>query len=103
MRITTVGDPVLRRPAAPLDFNELRLRQTQQLIDELIATRRASGGAGLAAPQVSVSKRIAVIEVDDATRRRYPYKPAVPLTVIVNPEIELLSTETLLINEGCLS
>ena len=103
MRITTVGDPVLRRPAAPVDLDELRLPQTQQLIDELIATRRAAGGAGLAAPQVSVSKRIAVVEVDDATRRRYPYKPAVALTVIVNPEIEPLSDETLLINEGCLS
>ena len=35
----------------------------------------------MAAPQVSVSKRIAVVEVDEATRRRYPYKPPVPLTV----------------------
>ncbi len=48
-------------------------------------------------------KRIAVIEVDDATRRRYPYKPPFPLTVIVNPVIEPLTEETLLINEGCLS
>jgi peptide deformylase len=75
----------------------------QRLIDDLIETRREAGGAGLAAPQIAVSKRIAVVEVDEATRRRYPYKPPVPLTVIVNPEIEPLSDETLLINEGCLS
>ncbi len=44
-----------------------------------------------------------MVEVDDAARRRYPYKPPFPLTVIVNPVIEPLSDETLLINEGCLS
>lgn len=103
MRITTVGDPVLRARAADVSLEELGSPEVQQLIDELISTRREAAGAGLAAPQVGVSKRIAVVEVDAATRRRYPYKPAVPLTVIVNPEIKLLSDETLLINEGCLS
>jgi peptide deformylase len=34
---------------------------------------------------------------------RYPHKPPVPLTVIVNPEIEPLSDETFAVNEGCLS
>jgi len=101
--ITTVGDPVLRERAAEVGADELRSPEVQQLIDDLIEARRAAGGAGLAAPQVSVSKRIAVVEVDEATRRRYPYKPPVPLTVIVNPVIEPLSDETLLINEGCLS
>jgi peptide deformylase len=50
-----------------------------------------------------VSQRIAVVEVDEATRARYPYKPSCPLTVIVNPTIEPLGDEQLLINEGCLS
>ena len=101
MKITTIGDPVLRQVAAPVDPEELRTPAIQQLIDELIETRREAGGAGLAAPQVGVSKRIAVVEVDGATR--YRYKPLIPLTVIVNPVIEPLSDETLLINEGCLS
>jgi peptide deformylase len=103
MRITTVGDPVLRQRAVEVSPDELRSAETQRLINELIETRRDCGGAGLAAPQVGISKRIAVVEVDEATRRRYPYKPLVPLTVIVNPEIEPLSDEKLLINEGCLS
>jgi peptide deformylase len=103
MRITTVGDPVLRRRADEVSPEELRSPEVQRLIDELIETRRAAGGAGLAAPQVSVSKRIAVVEVDQATRERYPYKPAFPLTVLVNPVLEPLSAERLLINEGCLS
>ena len=44
-----------------------------------------------------------MVEVDDAARRRYPYKPPFPRTVIINPVIEPLSEERLLINEGCLS
>ena len=101
--ITTVGDPVLREPAPPLSPEELRSDEVQRLIDDLIETRRAAGGAGLAAPQVSARRRIAVVEVDDATRRRYPYKPPVPLTVIVNPVIEPVGEDQLLISEGCLS
>jgi peptide deformylase len=101
LTITTVGDPVLRRPASKVDPEELRSPAVQRLIDDLIDTRRAAGGAGLAANQVSVSKRIAVVEVDSSTR--YAYKPLFPLTVIVNPTIEPLSDEQLVINEGCLS
>ena len=103
MRITTVNDPVLRQRAQEVERDELSSPETQRLIDELIATRRDAGGSGLAANQVKALKRIAVVEVDEATRRRYPYKPPFPLTVIVNPSIEPLSEETLLINEGCLS
>lgn len=103
MRIATVGDPVLRERAVEVSLEELRSPDVQHLIDGLIDTRCSAGGAGLAANQVSVLRRIAVVEVDEAARRRYPYKPAFPLTVIVNPVIEPLSDEQLVINEGCLS
>ena len=99
--ITTVGDPVLRRRATEVDRGELSSPEVQQLIDDLIETRRAAGGAGLAANQISASQRIAVVEVDASTR--YTYKPLLPLTVLVNPVIEPLSDEQLVINEGCLS
>jgi peptide deformylase len=101
LEIATVGDPVLRERVPDLTLEELRSDEVQRLIDDLIETRRAAGGAGLAAPQVSALRRIAVVEVDEHTR--YPYKPLVPLTVIVNPVVEPLSDETLVINEGCLS
>jgi peptide deformylase len=45
--------------------------------------------------------RVAAIEVDH--NPRYPYKPPIPLTVVVNPVIEFLADETVEINEGCLS
>lgn len=99
--VAKVGDPVLRRRAAEVGAEELRSPVIQQLIDEMIETMRAAGGAGLAANQVSVPRRIAVIEVNG--NPRYPYKPSIPLTVLVNPAIEPLSSAKLVINEGCLS
>jgi len=99
--LATVGDPILRKRATQVPLDDLRSDETQRLIDDMIETMRAAGGAGLAANQVSSLKRIAVMEVDH--NPRYPYKPPIPLTVIVNPVIEPLSGEMLLINEGCLS
>jgi peptide deformylase len=99
--IVTVGDPVLRERARELSAEELRAPETQALIDDMIETMRAAAGAGLAATQIGELVRIAVIEVDH--NPRYPYKPPVPLTVIVNPEIEPVGDETVQINEGCLS
>jgi len=103
LAVASVGDPVLRARAAEVLPEELPSGEIQRLIDDLIETRRAAGGAGLAANQVSALKRVAVVEVDDAARQRYPYKPPFPLTVIVNPVIEPLTNERVLINEGCLS
>jgi peptide deformylase len=100
-QILTVGHPVLRERARELATGELRTPATQRLIDELIETMRAAGGAGLAANQIGELVRIAVIEVDH--NPRYPYKPPIPLTVIVNPEIEPVGPDTVAINEGCLS
>ena len=99
--IATVGHPVLRQPTRVLTADELASPEVQTLIDDLIDTMRAANGAGIAANQVHESVRVAVIEVND--NPRYPYKPAIPLTVVVNPVIEPLDDELVEINEGCLS
>jgi peptide deformylase len=99
--IVTVGHPVLRERARDLTPAELAAPGIQTLIDDMIDTMRAAGGAGLAANQVGEVVRVAVIEVDN--NPRYPYKPPIPLTVIVNPTIEPVGDETVAINEGCLS
>jgi peptide deformylase len=99
--IVTVGDPVLRERAREVSPEELASPDVQRLIDDMIETMRAAGGAGLAANQVGELLRIAVVEVDH--NPRYPYKPPIPLTVMVNPVIEPLDDETAAINEGCLS
>jgi peptide deformylase len=100
--ITEVGDPVLRAPGRELTPAELRLPETQAFIDDLIATKRAAHGAGLAAQQVGDLRRIAVVEVEPGNPR-YPYKPPHPLTVLVNPVLEPVGAETFEVNEGCLS
>jgi peptide deformylase len=99
--VASIGHPVLREWAQPVLPDELAAREMQTFIDDLIETMRYYQGAGLAAPQVMEPLRIAAIEV--RANRRYPYKPDIPLTVLVNPELEALSDETFANNEGCLS
>ena len=101
-RILEIGHPVLRERAREVTPEELRSEQVQSLIDDMIETMRAANGAGLAANQVGETLRIAVVEVKEGNPR-YPYKPPVPLTVIVNPRVEPIDDETARINEGCLS
>jgi peptide deformylase len=99
--IATVGHPVLRQRATEITPDDLASAEVQSLIDDLIDTMHAANGAGIAANQIHVPRRVAVIEVDH--NPRYPYKPPIPLTVIVNPVIEPVDQEMVEINEGCLS
>jgi len=100
--IRELGDPVLRERARELSAEELASPDVQRLIDDMIETKRAANGAGIAAPQVGEALRIALAEVEP-DNPRYPYKPPIPLTVFVNPRLEPLDDETATINEGCLS
>ena len=99
--IATVGHPVLRERAREITLEELASAEVQTLIDDLVDTMHAAHGAGIAGNQVHERVRVAVIEVDH--NPRYPYKPPIPLTVVVNPVIEPLDDELVEINEGCLS
>ena len=99
--ILHVGNPLLRERSREITQAELSSPEMQQLIDDLIDTMHAASGAGIAAPQVGALVRIATIEVNH--NPRYPYKPPIPLTVVVNPVIEMLDDELVEINEGCLS
>jgi peptide deformylase len=100
--IRAIGDPVLRRPAGAVDPRALAGDRVQTLVDDLIETMRDAGGAGLAATQIGEPLRICVIEVRPGNVR-YPYKPPIPLTVLVNPTVEPLGAETFANYEGCLS
>ena len=99
--ILTVGHPLLRERAREVTRDELASPRVQQLIDDLVDTMHHANGAGIAAPQIGVPLRITTIEVND--NPRYPYKPEIPLTIVVNPLIDFLDDETVEINEGCLS
>src|SRR5438093_235053 len=73
----------------------------QRLIDDMFETMADQDGAGLAAPQVHVSKRIVIYGVE--SNPRYPDAEAVPLTVLINPKITPLTRHMEEDWEGCLS
>jgi peptide deformylase len=100
-KIATIGNPILRQIARPLTREQLALPETQRFIDDLVETMFDANGAGIAANQVHEPIRICVICVKD--NPRYPYVPNIPLTILVNPEIEPRTDETFLNYEGCLS
>ncbi len=101
LKVARLGNPVLRRIAEDLPPDLLSTPQLQKLIDDMIETMKEYDGVGLAAVQVHESKKIAVLEVAD--NPRYPDKPKVPLTVLINPQITPLSDEMEEDWEGCLS
>jgi peptide deformylase len=101
LEIAQIGEPVLRTPAREVGRDELESAEIQQFIDDLIATMRHANGAGLAANQVFRPIRICAIEVGD--NPRYPYKPKIPLTILVNPKLTPIGDDTFVNYEGCLS
>jgi peptide deformylase len=90
-KIATLGHPVLRQTARQVTRDELLGDDMQRFIDDLIETMRDANGAGLAAIQVYEPVMICAIEVND--NPRYPYKPKIPLTVLVNPALSFTDEE----------
>lgn len=101
LKIAQIGHPVLRTRARELSHDELMDDRMQRFIDDLVETMRDANGAGLAAIQVYEPVRIVAIEVDN--NPRYPYKPQIPLTILVNPVLMPITTEVFDNFEGCLS
>lgn len=101
LKVSRLGHPVLRKVTENLSSAELQSPAMQKFIDDMIETMKEYDGVGLAADQVHESKQVAVLEVAD--NPRYPQKPKVPLTVLVNPKITPLSEEMEEDWEGCLS
>ncbi|OGP29841.1 MAG: peptide deformylase [Deltaproteobacteria bacterium GWA2_57_13] len=101
LQVARIGNPVLRRAAEDLSRDQVVSAAVQKLIEDMIETMKEYDGVGLAAVQIHESKQIAVLEVED--NPRYPRKPRVPLSVLINPKITPLSEEVEEDWEGCLS
>ncbi|MEJ2142475.1 MAG: peptide deformylase [Gammaproteobacteria bacterium] len=94
-----MGHPLLLQVAEPVkDFNTPEL---DALIEDMYDTMQALDGAGLAAPQIGVCKRVVIFGVD--ANPRYPQVEPVPRTVLINPSIEIISGDKESGWEGCLS
>jgi len=87
------GHPTLRKVAKKVDPKEIPDPLFQQLIDDMFETMYDAPGVGLAAPQVGISKRLFVMDIQDDDR---------PPAVVINPKIELAQDEVEM-TEGCLS
>ena len=101
LKVARIGNPVLRGTAEDLTPDQISSAEFQKFIDDMIETMREYDGVGLAAVQVHESKQVAVLEVTE--NPRYPQKPKVPLSVLINPKITPLSEEIEEDWEGCLS
>lgn len=103
LKIARMGHPVLRQRAQ--DVPDPTAPEVKRLVADMIDTMKDAGGTGLAAPQVHVPQRVVVyfVEAERAEREGEEEVAAVPLTVLINPEIEVLDDEVVSDWEGCLS
>lgn len=96
LKVRQIGDAVLRKKANKVEKVN---RDLLKLIDDMVATMHAQEGVGLAAPQVGVTKRVAVVQV--------PQNENTPgsgvLYALINPEIIKRSPDKQIGQEGCLS
>jgi peptide deformylase len=90
--IVKYGDPVLESSAAPITMFDDKLKK---LVEDMFESMYAAHGVGLAAPQIGISKRIAVIDIT------FKEDPDAQL-VLINPEI-IHTDGKQSSNEGCLS
>lgn len=108
--IVECGDPVLRRPAQPVDPAELRTGGLERLIAQMRATMESAPGVGLAAPQVGSAIQLAVLydgperwgqlTAEERTARE---RNGLPFTVLANPALWPADGGTASFYEGCLS
>lgn len=110
LRIVEAGHPVLRNGTQLLGTSQLRSPRFSDLIDLMRVTLRAAPGVGLAAPQVGLPLRMAIVEdraeyqqsLSRAELRARGRRP-IPFHVLVNPQLTVVDAEPALFSEGCLS
>ena len=97
-RVLKMGDPMLYRKAEPVE--QFDTPELQALITDMFDTMAALNGAGLAEPQIGISKRVVIFGFE--ANPRYPDAEPVPQTVLINPVIEPIGDKTEEGWEGCL-
>lgn len=94
LKIIEIGHPTLTMVAQDLNLDELSSSEMQKFIDDMFKTMKNSGGVGLAAPQVNVSKRLFVMKPGLFSKEQ----------AVINPLVNYNSARgTKSSTEGCLS
>ena len=94
LEILTAPDPRLNERAQPVEKVD---RTVRKLMDDLLETMYYENGMGLASVQAGIHKRVIVIDLGE--RHGIPFKPR----LMANPEIQWVSSEIQVTEEGCLS
>ncbi len=107
LKVARMGHPVLNRTADAVE--NPTAPEIQRLIADMVDTMADAPGIGLAAPQVHVPKRLVIFHIPETRAHQEEdengdeAEEAVPMTVLINPEIEALGEERVTGIEGCLS
>jgi len=105
-KVIVKGDPLLRKKSREIKEITDHIRQ---LADDMWETMYEANGVGLAAPQVGVLRRLAVIDVteipdeEDEEGEEPKPEPEIVKYILINPEIIEVSEEKVKTKEGCLS
>ena len=97
--IKTIGEQVLKEIAKEVPIE--KIQEKLDLINEMIEIMRCSKGVGIAAPQIGVLEQIVIIEIQE--NERYPNIEKMPLTIMINPKLNIIDEEKVDGYEGCLS
>jgi len=106
LKIARMGHPVLSGIAAPV--RDPAAPEIKRLVADMIETMEDANGAGLAAPQIHVPLRVVVFQApaarsDAGLDEPEAFDHTAPLTVLINPVIEVVDPTTEGGWEGCLS
>ena len=99
LRITQLGEPVLRKKAKPV--RKISRAELDQLIVDMLKTMRKARGVGIAAPQVNRSLQLFIVAPEPS--ERYPHAERIPPIVMINPRLMSHSKAMNTSWEGCLS
>jgi peptide deformylase len=102
LKVARLGHPIVRTVAREVAPEEIRRAEFQGLIDSMVETMHEYNGVGLAATQIHLPLRLAVLQVE-RHNPRYPEAGVVPLTVLINPVVTILDESKIEGWEGCLS
>ena len=100
--ILITGDSRLLEVSTEVANHEFNTKNLDNLITDMLDTMRHNNGVGIAAIQIGIPKRVLLIEYNDANPR-YHNTGNCPLTVVINPKIEIVGMDTDECDEGCLS
>jgi peptide deformylase len=95
LKIAKMGHPVLRRKAELVTEEDFKSGWVASTVNDMFDTMEDYNGVGLAAPQVHISKRLAVVEV--------PEPDGIPPTPMINPVVTPVTEREMQTWEGCLS